>query len=282
MRDSGSASSVVVGIDGSRWAIEAALWAVDEAVGRDIPLRLVCAIDTVTAGLGRAAHELANAETAIRYAVTAVESTGKPAKIEVQIVQRRPVSALLAVSRSAAMICVGSTGLHHATRGRVGSTAAALAASAHCPVAVVHRPATRTRCRPNLVIAVVNRFPDGDAIVERGIEEAMLRAAPLRIMTARLPQSADRRGTDGRHQTSAELSRRLTRWRRRYPDLDIAADGTDCGVLSFLKSNAESVQLVVVGPPRSGALEPIFGPAGRTTLDDVGCTVLVCDVQGRL
>ena len=32
--------SVIVGIDGSRSALNAALWAVDEAVRRDIPLRL--------------------------------------------------------------------------------------------------------------------------------------------------------------------------------------------------------------------------------------------------
>jgi Universal stress protein family len=33
--------SVVVGIDGSRAAVDAASWAADEAVSRDIPLRLV-------------------------------------------------------------------------------------------------------------------------------------------------------------------------------------------------------------------------------------------------
>ena len=40
-----SPPAVVVGIDGSRPGIDAALWAVDEAVSRDIPLRLVYAID---------------------------------------------------------------------------------------------------------------------------------------------------------------------------------------------------------------------------------------------
>ncbi len=40
-----SPPSVVVGIDGSRSALDAALWAVDEAVSRDIPLRLVYAVD---------------------------------------------------------------------------------------------------------------------------------------------------------------------------------------------------------------------------------------------
>ena len=50
MRDHFSPSrSVVVGIDGSRSALDAALWAVDEAVSRDIPLRLVYAIDPAIA-----------------------------------------------------------------------------------------------------------------------------------------------------------------------------------------------------------------------------------------
>lgn len=42
MNDTDTKSSVVVGIDGSDTAIEAALWAIDEAVSRSVPLRLVC------------------------------------------------------------------------------------------------------------------------------------------------------------------------------------------------------------------------------------------------
>ena len=34
-------TSVVVGIDGSQAAIQAAEWAVDEAVSREVPLRLI-------------------------------------------------------------------------------------------------------------------------------------------------------------------------------------------------------------------------------------------------
>jgi nucleotide-binding universal stress UspA family protein len=42
MRDSNTPQpSVVVGIDGSQTAIQAAEWAVDEAVSREVPLRLV-------------------------------------------------------------------------------------------------------------------------------------------------------------------------------------------------------------------------------------------------
>ena len=114
MRDHYSPSpSVVVGIDGSRSALDAALWAVDEAVSRDIPLRLVYAIDpadTVGTDPQDAARDLATAEVAVRYAFTAVESTDKPVKIEVEILQDRPTRALLEASRWAAMVCVGSIG----------------------------------------------------------------------------------------------------------------------------------------------------------------------------
>ena len=85
-----SSPSVVVGIDGSQSAVDAALWAVDEAVSRDIPLRLVYAIDPeATTGTDNqaAARDLATAEIAVRHAFMAVESTDKPVKIEVEILQ---------------------------------------------------------------------------------------------------------------------------------------------------------------------------------------------------
>ncbi len=89
---------------------------------------------------------MATAEVAVRYALTAVESTEKPVKIEVEILQGRPVQALLEAARSAAMLCVGARGIKHATRGRIGSTAAALAEAARCPVAIVR--SASTACQP--------------------------------------------------------------------------------------------------------------------------------------
>ena len=134
------------------------LWAVDEAVSRDIPLRLVYAIDPQTlpgTDPHDGARELAAAEVAVRYAFTAVESTDKPVKIEVEILQDRPTRALLEASRWAALLCVGAMGLKHCAQGRIGSTAAALASSARCPVAVVrgHDP---LRAEQQWVVAEVD------------------------------------------------------------------------------------------------------------------------------
>src|SRR5450755_4592969 len=103
MNESLTPPSVVVGIDGSRGAIQAALWAVDEAVSRDIPLRLLYAIepdDTQQAPPERAARKLAIAENAVRYAFTAIEAADKLVKIEVEITQERPITSLIRASAS--------------------------------------------------------------------------------------------------------------------------------------------------------------------------------------
>ncbi|MDT5144785.1 MAG: hypothetical protein QOI79_4152, partial [Mycobacterium sp.] len=69
--------SVVVGVDGSRAAVHAAIWAADEAVSRDIPLRLICAIPpdgTAQIDARNEARKRATAELAVRYAGEAVEA----------------------------------------------------------------------------------------------------------------------------------------------------------------------------------------------------------------
>ena len=65
MNHTPSPPSVVVGIDGSDAAIHAAQWAVDEALSRDIPLRLLHVIDAASEDIGL---EVEFAEAALRAA----------------------------------------------------------------------------------------------------------------------------------------------------------------------------------------------------------------------
>ena len=126
MNGSPTPPSIVVGIDGSKAAINAALWAIDEAVSRDIPLRLLYAIepdDTQQTRPERAARKLAIAENAVRYAFMVVEGADRPVKIEVEITQERAITSLIRASASAAMVCIGAVGAHHFRPDRVGSTA---------------------------------------------------------------------------------------------------------------------------------------------------------------
>src|SRR5450755_2587353 len=104
MNHTQSAPSVVVGIDGSDAAIHAAQWAIDEALSRDIPLRLLHVIEAASEDIGL---EGEYAETALRAANTAVEATGKPVSVDTAVIRGPIDAALVDESRAAEMLCVG-------------------------------------------------------------------------------------------------------------------------------------------------------------------------------
>lgn len=289
MQDRNSPSpAVVVGIDGSRSAIDAALWAVDEAVSRDIPLRLVYAIDPTCSDSTdpqNAARELAKADIAVRHAFTAVEATDKPVKIEVEILQERPIRALLTAARSAALLCVGAVGLKHCSQGRIGSTAAAVASSTHCPVAIVrgHDPVHRHH---QWVVAEVDATTGSDGVLRRAMEEAQLRNAPLRVLTAWQSRFTDIHDgnavANGNRLARAQLDRRLAHWKKRYPDIDVRAAAVNGSTLNFLAKNSSSIQLLVVGHERREGVAALVGPPGLAALQNAECSVLICEPQNVL
>lgn len=278
-----SSPSVVVGVDGSRAAMQAALWGLDEAVARDVPLWLLHAIDDTATDPDDAAAEVAAAQNTVRSAITAIESLGESVKLEAEIVHRHPVAALLDASRSAAMVCVGSIGYKHATCGRIGSTAAAVAASAHCPVTIVPRSAHPGTGGAGLVLAVVDGSPASDTVLERSTAEARLRGAPLRIFV-RPPARPKRAGNDpsspSEQRIIADLEPRLDHWRQSGPPLDTEWVRDHTGLLNYLEHlqrNATPIQLIVVGPQHPGPADVLMAPAGRAAMEAAGCALLVCD-----
>ncbi len=265
---------VVVGVDGSAAAVDAALWAIDQATDRDIPLRLVYVVDTPQdeeVDAAEQARELATAETAIRHVLAAVESTERSVKIEVEILQGRPVQTLREAARSAAVLCIGARGLRHSTEGRMGSTAAALSASAHCPVAIVrtHRPHRR---HDRSVVIEITDNAAGSVVLQHGLDEARRRHAPVRVLTpARTFPDVE-----------ARWERRLAEWRHCYPDLDIAFVGNHGDTVGYLAAHGEAIQLVVTGRDRPGGLATLLGAPGNAALRDTDCSILVCEPHNAL
>jgi nucleotide-binding universal stress UspA family protein len=91
---------IVVGIDGSQAAVRAAEWGVDEAVSREVPLRLVEVITqraepAPLASVGNVRMEVEYAQAALRTAAAAVAADGKLVKVETAILQGDPASLLL-------------------------------------------------------------------------------------------------------------------------------------------------------------------------------------------
>ena len=121
-----SAPSVVVGIDGSRAATDAALWAIDEAVSRDIPLRLVYVIDPVDLAAAESdCSQFPSARAALYDAQWSVAATGEAVKIETEILSGKPLAKLAKLaqeSRPAVMVCVGSIGTDSGSPGHVECT----------------------------------------------------------------------------------------------------------------------------------------------------------------
>lgn len=86
--------TIIVGIDGSHAAITAALWGVDEAISRAVPLRLVSVIKPTHPSPDDYDRDLAHAERSLREAQSAVEAAGKLVKIETDI-PRGPAGPVL-------------------------------------------------------------------------------------------------------------------------------------------------------------------------------------------
>jgi nucleotide-binding universal stress UspA family protein len=276
--------SVVVGIDGSRSALTAALWAVEEAVKRDIPLRLVYAIEPLDEEMSSedAARALATAEIAVRRALTVVEATDKPVKVEVEILRGRAADMLLQGSHSAAMLCVGAIGTTHTTAGRDGSTAAELATRAQCPVAIIRGfDPSSTKPGSVLVEVEVDAFPDDDSVLQRGIDEALLRSAPLVVVSKWHPHVTDIHDSPAVAEqdrlVTVELNRRLAGARRRHPGLDARAVAIHGSLLDHVSHHVNSTQLIVVGRRRARGIAQMVGPPSDVVLHDTDCSVLVCD-----
>ncbi|TGD87944.1 universal stress protein [Mycolicibacterium sp. CH28] len=281
--------SIIVGVDGSRGAVRAALWAIDEAVSRDIPVRLVSAIEPTGSDPvdpQDEARQLASAELAVRYAANAIEATERPVKVEIEVLHGNPIATLVAASGSAAMICVGAVGLKHFDHNRVGSTATALVSSAHCPVAIVRGSDRAAGHEPGWIVVELDESPDSAAVLQVGVAEARLRGAPLRVLSSWQSRYTDVHDShavaDGNRMVRAQLDRRLAHWKHRYPDLDARPVAVHGSVLNYLAKHGEDIQLVVAGARNAESLEELLGPTGSAALHNTDCSVLVVDRQRLL
>jgi nucleotide-binding universal stress UspA family protein len=274
---------IVVGIDGSKAAMRAALWAVDEAVSRDVPVRLLYAIEegiTPEARREAAARKLASAEIAVHRVVMAIEATGQPVKIETEIVQGPPIGSLIGASASAAMLCVGAVGLLHFRPARVGSIAGAVALSAQCPVAIIRAPHSRPGRPGHRIVVEIDKSPDNVALLGLAMDEARLRNSTVEAIICRRIVSDDIAAEgEGDRRAMVDLDRRLARWKHRYPDLRVDSVAVRSTFMEFLANNRRTVQLVIVGAHNREHVKELIGPVGSAILHDADCSLLIVNRQ---
>ena len=278
--------SVVVGVDGSRSALAAASWAAEEAVARGVPLRLVSVVDESVAHDGAAAgRALAAAEVAVRHGFAAAGSSTTPPRVDHEVLRGRPVHRLLDAGRGATMLCIGSVGTAGATSGRLGSTAIGLAEGAHCPVAIVRQPRPWLAPHKSIVVELDNSS-DGDAMLRLGIEEALVRHAPLVVISAWRADVTDVHDAhavaEQNRKIIAQVNRRLACTRRQHPELEVEPVAVRGTLLNYIARQHDSIQLLLIGRRRAHGVAEMIGMAGHAALRDSDCAVLVCAQHGTL
>jgi nucleotide-binding universal stress UspA family protein len=278
--------SVVVGIDGSQAAIRAARWAVGEVTGTDIPLRLRYIRElSPTASRGETQKALATAEEAVYEAYNAIDAMGKPVKVEMEILEGRPVPALIDASESTRLLCIGNTGSGHPPDTGFGSTAAELVRSAHCSVAVVSGDDNGDLTESRWIVAHVGGSPDDDDALEWAFEEAKRRNAPLVLMTAwrsgLFDLQNDRSIYDHDRRMRAILDRFVALWSPHYPEVHVRTVTAYSTFLSYLTEHAKSIQLVIVGANQASEVQQLVGPAGARALRHSDFALLVVRSASR-
>jgi len=258
MKHAPAAAPVVVGVDGSRGAVAAAEWAIDEAIARNVRLRIVHVIDVAeeddepTAPYDAFRLDIEYAETALRGAAAAVNAVGSPVTTETDILWGPVDSCLVKESANASMICLGSVGGAAKRPRLLGSTGTAVAENAHCPVAVVRTAHRRPVAETRWIITVVEDDPDTDTVLHYTMLEARTRRAPVLAVGVRSGRLGD--------VPDVQIDLRVAAWRDRFPDVRIrhvaGADMARC--LAEITDN--SVQLAVVCEHDADQLATIVGP----------------------
>ena len=258
---------IVVGVDGSDAGVAAALWGVDEAIGRGSPLRLVSVITLTHPSPDDYARDLEHAEKSLREARSAIEAANKPVTVETDIPRGPAGPMLVEASRDAEMVCVGSVGIGRYASSILGSAAAELAEKAHCPVAVLRTHSAQPPPAIDWVVVRMTDAPGNDVVVEWAGWEARLRRAPMLVLGGRPEELTEH--ADG------AFEHRVRDWRQRHPGVRVYPVTTKDAIADFLSANDERVQLAVISGPEAAQLARLIGPHGHPLFRHPECSVLV-------
>lgn len=253
---------VAVGIDGSKSALRAALWAADEAISRDTSLRLVHVID---AGRDEDSDDaLASARHVLHAAWEAVSATGKPVKLETEILHGSPGETLIQYSSRCALICLGHKGTHDSPPGDRGATVGAVVRAARSSVAIVRRRANHSDpSYRRWVIVVLDDSAEAHEVFQAAFDEAILRRAPLLALTAW--------SDDG----VSALDRFLAQRSGDSAEVQLSSLPMPHDLLNLLRQSAGIDQLLVVGQGSRDLIEELTAPVTRKVLRKSWCSVLV-------
>jgi nucleotide-binding universal stress UspA family protein len=196
-----------------------------------------------------------------------VAASGQPVKVETAVLQGDPATALIAESRDAEMVCVGSTGIGRLAQALLGSTAAELAEGSYCPVAIIRTQPSRPKPESPLIVVAVSDSPGNDNVIEQAIKEAQLRRAPVLALGVWRQDLGEMRYD--------ELDQRVAICEQRYPEVHFHAVATRSGIADYLDVSDSRVQLAVVSSYDIDQVISLIGPHSHCIRGHAECSVLI-------
>lgn len=281
----GNTNPVLVGIDGSGCARQAAEWAAQEATRRRTSLRLIHAYHLPPAGTSgynpyppHLLTDLREGGGAILYdTAQSLQRSHPDLAIDTSLVYGDPATVLRHAAASAALVVLGSHGGPR-VKVAVGSVAGAVAATSPSPVAVIHTGSVPTA---GPVVVGVDGSPESRAAIACAFQLAEERRSPL--LAAHCWTGPQGGGFDSAPgpQEQELLDRELADWVRRYPEVPVEQtlihDQPAAGLLGL----SETAQLIVAGSRgRRGLTSLILGSTSQALIAQSRCPVVIARPTG--
>lgn len=270
---------VVAGVDGSSSALAAVMWAADECARRAVPLRLVhvSAGNLVSSGAG------SDVTACLAESAIAARAVGPDVEITTEPVSGGATSLLIEESRHARLLVLGAHGLGNVRGLLVGSTAAALASHARCPLVIVRGLAATD----GPVVVGHDGSAASEAALAFAFGAASLRAARLTVLLCRpgvTVASAYRtaRFAAARDEADDDAREVLQRWQSRYPDVRVErALPRDRPVRALMRYGAEAQLLVVGSHGRGGFDGMLLGSTSQALVSHAPCPLVIVTSADR-
>ena len=284
--------NILVGVDGSREALQAAEWAAARAKLNNAQLQLVCAyaLPSYTAASMESGFAVidndvirASAQTVVDETLTHLAKLGYQAEGRVE--PGDPTAVLVQLSEQADLIVVGTRGTGGFADRLLGATSSALPAYSRCPVVVVPGRGADQQFTPVKKIVIgVDGSRRSSKSLRRAIEEAALWGAQLTAVDAVpmassagvlawLPATVDRESIlrDVRDELKA-----ICKAESAGSGVEIHAHALDGNPAALLTEFSTAVELVVVGTRgRGGFAGVLMGSTSQSVLAHSTCPVLV-------
>lgn len=290
MADSNRA--IVVGIDGSDIALNAARWAGAVASRYEVPLHIVHAMPNLGRNLTEAAaairaaimsYQADTSQIFLKDAADAVQAEFADLTITTESHRESATEALIDASRTARLIVLGGNEVTGASALLIGSTTLSVATHAHCPVVAWRGTDTAPTDKP--VVVGVDGSPPAAAALAAAFEFAErfgVSVKAVRSWSTRLPPGApsipflvDWEGLEAAQLT--QLVDEVDSHNQRHPSVSVECYVAPENPGQALLNRAAGAQLVVVGTRgRNPLASTVLGSTSLSMLHHSTVPVMVC------